>query len=146
METRVSDACERATFAADGFGSIAGQMGPRNFSHANIADRGMWFAIMCKALWGEGATAALFDLVVQHLGYEDERNAERQCRRWASGHSEPPQSILWMLIRSKEGFRVIRYISEHGRPSEWWLVRERERELAAMAIEIFERLSRAVTQ
>lgn len=100
----------RANFAEVSFGDKAGQNCPQKFSHAHIADRHLWFAIMCKALWGETATDALFDLVGQHLGYED----NRQCRRWARGETQPDASVLWMLIASKEGWRVEAFIGGEG--------------------------------
>jgi hypothetical protein len=113
MLDRLTNAENPATFAEVSFDANRDQKCPQKFSHAHIADRHLWFAIMCKALWGEGATAALFDLVGQHLEHKD----ERQCRRWARGESEPPQSILWMLIASKEGWRVEAFIG--GEQPSW---------------------------
>ncbi|MPZ36651.1 MAG: hypothetical protein GEU95_01085 [Rhizobiales bacterium] len=74
------------------------------------------------ALWGDTATGALYDLVGQHLGYSDPDTALRQCRRWARGETDPPWLVLWMLIRSREGYRVLRYINKQGAPPTYWTV------------------------
>lgn len=126
MRSNLSTDESSATSIADTFGGADNQNSPQIFSHAYIADRHLLFGIMCRALWGTKAAAALFDLVGQHLGHKD----ERQCRRWASGESEPPQSILWMLMVSKEGFRVVRYI---GGGSTWLPNLETELHIAALA-------------
>jgi hypothetical protein len=137
MLERVTNAESRTTFAEGMFGAERDQICPQKFSHAHIADRHLWFSIMCKALWNDAAPAALYDLVGQHLGYEDPDLAMRQCRRWAHGHSEPAQSITWMLIASKEGWRVVNYI---GGDATWMVGLRRERELAVIARQIFGQL------
>src|SRR5687767_5849759 len=95
---------------------VAGQIGPQKFSHA--ADAGLWFALMCRALWTVKAPAALNDL----LGDRGDEN--RTYRRWTSGHSEPPQSILWQLLRTDEGRRVLEFIMQDDAPA-WWKENER---------------------
>lgn len=143
MYGNLNDAETPATFAEVMFGAERDQTCPQKFSHAHIADRHLWFSIMCKALWNEGAPAALYDLVAQHLGYEDQDLAMRQCRRWASGHSEPLESILWMLIASKEGWRVVNFI---GGGAVWMESLRQERKLAALARSIFDQLGEAVRE
>lgn len=133
MNTRVSIDDASASFIEVNFGDEPDQTCPQILSHAHIADRHLWFWMMCRKLWGVAATSALFDLVGQHLGHND----ERQCRRWSRGESEPPQSILWLLIRSKEGFRVVRYIG-HG--AVWMDNLRSELRLAADARKIFSQL------
>lgn len=120
MEPMLRDEQIRATIAEGNVVSILGQKCPRIPSHANLANRGEWFALMARSLWAATATAALFDLVGQHLGHKDDRT----CRRWARGESEPPMSVLWLLLRSREGGKVIAFIQNHEPPS-WWVETER---------------------
>lgn len=93
---------------------------------------------MCFALWGDAAPDVLFDLVGQHLKHKDNRT----CRRWARHEREPPSSVLWLLIRSREGDRVVSFINEcTGKPPSWWLSRQRALTVAVLA----ERFCKGVT-
>jgi hypothetical protein len=87
-----------------------GPVGPHMFGE--VADRYWWFSLMCGALWGDTAADALYDLVGQHLKHKDNST----CRRWARGRRQPEASVLFILIRSREGHRVQRFITEIAGP------------------------------
>lgn len=69
-----------------------------------------WFAPFVRALWPVKAAAAL----EQYTGAK-----ERTARAYQSGEREPSASVLRDLIRSPEGFRVLRALVEDN-PPDWW--------------------------
>ena len=89
-----------------------------------------WFADLVKNLWPIKGSAA----VEQYT-----RCPDRTARAYASGDREPPASVLRDLLRGDEGFRVLTYVM-HGSAVTWWAVVQHERELAAMARNIFNQL------
>jgi hypothetical protein len=78
---------------------------------------------MVRALWPVKTVAALMDL----CGIP-----ERTARAYARGDREPPMSVLWLLLRSREGARVEAFIMDHE-PPDWWLEDERHRRMGAAA-------------
>lgn len=48
-------------------------------------------------------------------------------------------SVLWLLLRSREGYRVLSFIMDHDPPA-WWLNVQSELRLAILARDIFKQL------
>lgn len=79
----------------------------RQWQH--LADA-LWFAALCRELWGENAAKELCFL----LGKSD-----RTCRAWAAGDCEPPARVLAHLIISDHGLRVVSWIVRDAALT-WW--------------------------
>ena len=94
------------------------------------------FVLMLRQLWPVKADMAL----AEYAGVRD-----RTARSYRNGEREPPLSVLWMLLRSREGYRVLSFIMADD-PPDWWLVFQNERQLAALALNIFKQLEGAVKQ
>lgn len=76
----------------------------------------LWFAIMCRELWGPNAPKELEFALIRNRA----RRSDRTCRAWAAGDSPPPVNILLMLQRDHEcGERVMQYVMR-GCDAEWW--------------------------
>lgn len=95
----------------------------------------LWFGVLCRFLW----PAKPWLMLVQLAGIK-----ERTAHNYASGTHPPPASVLVALLRSAEGFRVLRYIMDVEPHPQWWLVIQYERRLAALAKDIFARLGEVV--
>lgn len=83
----------------------------------------LWFAIMCRELWGANASKEL------HFVLSD-RWSERTYRGWTSGDNEPPASALAALIASEHGFRIVAWIVRDAFAG-WWSKMQRALRIAA---------------
>lgn len=125
MDARVSDAGAHASFAA----ARLGQQRADVYAATTIVPHEL-FPLMVRNLWPVKGAAAL----MEYCGIP-----ERTARAYQRGDREPCMSVLWLLLTSREGYRVLSYIADSAKP-DWWTVFKRERELAALATEIFERV------
>lgn len=126
MSERLATDDARATFVGAPCGQETGTIVPEK----------VWFALLAKALWPVKAAIA----IEQYAGCPD-----RTARAYTSGDREPPASVLRDLLRGDEGYRVLSQLMD-GCPVAWWGVIQRERKLAALANEIFERVGVLVKQ
>jgi hypothetical protein len=69
------------------------------------------FAVVVRDVWQVKAPAALHD----HT-----KASERTCRAWSSGGREPLSGVLITLLRSREGYLVLRRIMRDDAP-DWWV-------------------------
>lgn len=80
----------------------------------------LWFAVMCRAIWGANAAKELRFIIDK---------SERTCRAWVSGDSEPPASVLRALQRSEEyGAAFQAYVMQECLAA-WWQEQEAARDL-----------------
>jgi hypothetical protein len=134
MRSTCGDSDLPSNFAGDQSVLMVGPIGPRKPIYA----ANEWFMLLADALWKPKAPAAVCDLA------ELDEDEDRKCRKWTSGFNEPPGWLVVRLLRSPEGYRVLNYIMEPSPPT-WWLVIQQERELAALAREIFSRIGAVVS-
>lgn len=87
----------------------------------------LWFAVMCRVLWGPNASK---DLKFILDAYDGRDRSERTCRAWTSGDSEPPCSVLGILMVSDQGRAVLDYL-QREMPSLWWLALMRAERVTA---------------
>jgi len=85
----------------------------------------LWFALMCRRLWGQNAP--------KELEFRTGRS-DRTCRAWASGDSPPPVNILLMLLRDSEcGEGILNHVMD-GCDAEWWREHQRALRMGRAAI------------
>lgn len=120
MHGNVIDAESAATNAEATCGRETGTIVPEK----------IWFALLVKTLWPVKAAIAIEQYA---------RCPDRTARAYTSGDREPPASVLRDLLRGDEGFRVLSQLLD-GFPVTWWIVIQRERKLAALARDIFDRV------
>lgn len=90
----------------------------------------LWFAVMCRALWGGNAPKEL-EYALKRIGHP---RSDRTCRAWAAGDSPPPVNILLMLLRDHEcGKRVQDYVMRDC-DAPWWLNDKRAMRMGYAAI------------
>jgi hypothetical protein len=91
----------------------------------------LWFAVMCRELWGANAPKEL-EYALKRNGIE---RSDRTCRAWAAGDSPPPVNILLALLHDREiGRRVEAYAM---RDCDWWQERKtKRRDLLARLAEL----------
>lgn len=122
-----------AISAEEQSGRMVGPIRPQSRSYAPSE----WFPLMARALWSSKAPAAICDLA------ELDEEEDRKARKWASGFNEVPGWLVVVLLRSKEGFRVLTWLMSDN-PPDWWWSFQQERKLAAIARDIFKRLEEGV--
>ena len=96
---------------------------PASKNVGNIPPNRDWFMLLAHGVWGVAAPVA----VEEHTGRSD-----RTCRDWTSGRTEPPAHVVAILLRSREGYLVLRHIMAIDPPT-WWIVLQAEIELARLA-------------
>ena len=79
------------------------------------------FAVVARRLWGPKAPIAVEEYTAR---------PDRTCRAWCA-ETDIPGNMLIAVLRGREGYRVLKEILEPDSP-EWWLVIQRERQLAAL--------------
>jgi hypothetical protein len=85
----------------------------------------LWFAVMCRELWGSNAT--------KELEFKTGRS-DRTCRAWASGDSPPPVNILLMLLQDPEcGAAILDHVML-GCEAPWWRDHQRALKIGRAAI------------
>ena len=117
MHGKLSDVEPRASFSAARCGH---ESEPTSFLGTIVPSE--QFPIMVRQLWPVKGDAALSEFAGV---------AERTARAYRRGDREAAMSVLWLLLRSREGYRVLRFIMESGEPPDWWLNTERHRHLGA---------------
>jgi hypothetical protein len=90
----------------------------------------LWFGLLCRSIWPSKPW-----LMLQQIAGCKERTAYN----YAAG-SCPPADVLRDILLSDDGEAAMEWMAKDGAPK-WWLRRRRDRELAALAIEIFKRIS-----
>lgn len=126
MGTRVADESARAIFPeARSSHEIRG-----GDFHGTIVPEPLWFAVMVRTLWPVKAAAA----IEQYTGTPD-----RTARAYQRGDREPSATVLRDLLRSTEGFRVLKAILDPA-PPQWWRNVQSELRLAVLARSIFNQL------
>jgi hypothetical protein len=77
-----------------------------NLSRQDLAEP-LWFAVLCRFLWGGNAPKEL-EYALARNGLE---RSDRTCRAWASGDSLPPSNIFVALwLDHAVGKRVEQYV------------------------------------
>lgn len=89
--------------------------------HRRTSAEPLWFALMCRHLWGTNAPKELQFIV---------GGSDRTCRAWASGDTIPQSDILVALILSNQGRAVLDYLMSEV-PMLWWLALLRAERIAA---------------
>lgn len=90
----------------------------------------LWFAVMCRDLWGSNAP--------KELEYRTGRS-DRTCRAWASGDSPPPVNILLRLMLDHDcGERVHAYVMRDC-DAPWWREHQRARDIGHDVIAMVDR-------
>jgi hypothetical protein len=120
MDGNLTNADSAATFIEAQGGQETGTIVPRK----------VWFADLANSLWPIKGAVALEQCA---------RIPDRTARAYQGGHREPAASVIRDLLRGDEGYRVLCWIMDGYEPT-WWLVIQRERKLAALANDIFERV------
>jgi hypothetical protein len=87
----------------------------------------LWFALLCRHLWGPNAPKDLEFTLANH-GHQ---RSDRTCRAWTAGDSPPPVNIGVMLQRDElVGEKVLDYIMRDC-TAQWWLDIQAARALCA---------------
>lgn len=85
----------------------------------------LWFAVMCRELWGPNAPKELRFIFGD--GW-----TERTYRAWASGDSIPPATIFVALLFGAGGHRFLAYVMRDGQPRWWADMLEDQRQAAIL--------------
>lgn len=78
----------------------------------------LWFAILCRELWGANAP--------KELEFRTGRS-DRTCRAWALGDNLPPLEIVLNLLRDNECGQYVLGYAMRDCDAPWWTARERQR-------------------
>lgn len=117
MHGNLSRAAQEAILAAAASCETNGRLMPTRHDLAEP----LWFAIMCRQLWGANAPKELQFLL---------EKSDRTCRAWAAGDAIPLATILAVLIVGPQGGRILEHLMRES-PSPWWAEHERARRITA---------------
>jgi hypothetical protein len=110
MHERICGDEIRASFAEALKAQQSGPIGPQRERYAPR----QWFPRMSEDLWEVKTPAA-----VVSLGQLSEEES-RKSRKWTAGDNEVPGWLVVMLLRSREGYRVLSWIMRGDDPPDWW--------------------------